>query len=422
MTQMLNLISVPEKQEILEKLSALQEVCCPVEEIARPTFQFKTKKDFIPVLDDFHCGSFADGYKISPDQLKTYFYEDRKDLKDRYVDFIKTKELKWYYNTSEKTGNFFSEDGQKKVEVEFNFWVDAKNLWSVPGLRTAMRQVLEKCSGDTFPTQTEAESFFDDELCRKIYNRMPSFKAVKQAVVELVEPFRKALVAELVKTKSPSIILTQGFKKYAKENYIDTSKPVPYQVKEYLKKNKNAIYLLGEKFHLIKKANRMIRYQEIRDSVRHPKEVKALLSNARKVYQDFCIALGMTNQKAQQTSLQTFADNTEVFDNLGYMSEILDILGIYEDKKLNKKDPAYWQDLKQKGIVEQDEIPYLQKMIVECNSVAHVNKDSGTSKRTVADEGRLIQISLDMTERHEKKQQQKQAQIQRWIEDNSFSV
>ena len=192
-------------------------------------------------------------------------------------------------------------------------------------------------------------------------------------------------------------------------------------VKEYLKKNKNAIYLLGEKFNLIKKANRIIHHQNIRDSVRHPTEVKTVLNSVSRIYQDFCDILGVAPQKTQQTNIQTFTDNIEVFDNLGYMSEILDILDIYEDKNLKKKDPAYWQDLVRKGIIKKGEIPYLQNMIVQCNSVAHVNENADVSKRVVANEGYLIQIAIDMNHRHEKKQQRKQRQIQRWIDDNSFS-
>ena len=419
MTQLLNVISSSEKQKILDKLSALQDVCRPAETVSRPTFHFKKKEDFVPVLDDFHCG-YLGTYTISPDQLKTYFYEDRQTLRDSCVDFIQAGPLKWYYNTSDIIGNFFSEDGQKKVEVEFNFWSDAERVWSVPGLKQAMRGVLKKCSGEAFPKQSEIDSFFDEELCRKIYNRDPSKKSIKQAIVELVEPLRKALYAELVKTKVPDIAKTQGFKKYVKAKPNGSSQPVQNLVQEYLKKNKNAIYLLGEKFNFIKKAPRMIHYQNMRDSVRHPSQISSTVANAQRIYQDFCEALGLADEKSGQEHLQTFIDNTEVFDNLEYMSKILDILNIYGDKTLPKNKSAYWQDLVQKGILEQSEVPYLQTMILECNTVAHGNENADASKATVANEGALIQISMDMAERHETKQRQKQSQIHRWIEENSF--
>ena len=418
MPQILDLISATEKRRLLRKFRALKEVCRPEDAIIRPSFVFKNKNDFNPGLDDFHCGCVATGYSIQPDQIKSYFYEDRETLRESYVDFIKAGNLKWYYNTSEINGNFFSEDGQKKVEVNFDFWVDAEKLWSVPGLKQAICGILKKCAGDSFPTQTEAESFFDAELCRRIYNRAPSKKSMKQTIVELIEVLRKALYEELVKSKSSQIVASAGFKKYAKEKNINTSKPASAIVQPYLKNNKNALYLLSEKFGLIKKAARLIHYQNVRDSVRHPAEVKAKLPLASKVYQDFCDILGIPNKKAKKTKFRTLAYNAEVFDNLDCMSEILDIINIYADKKLSKKNPAYWQDLVQKGILDSSELPYLQKMILGCNAVAHVNDNAVTKKRIVANDGRLIEISLNIAERHEKKQQQ----IHQWIEENSFDI
>lgn len=421
MTKLLKILS-PEKRSVLLKgLSDLQEVCCPVGALSLPLFRFKEKKDFIPVLDDFHCGSFASGYGIKPDEIQNYFYEDRQTLRDSYVDFIQTGSTKWYYNTSEKVPSFFSQDGQKKVEVEFSLWTDGQKIWSIPGVKQAMRHVLKKCSGVNFPTQEEAQKAFSEQICCKIYNKVPNEESVKEQVMEFIEPFRKILVDELVDNQSVKILQGQGFKKYKKETQLDLSKDPKNLVKEYLKKNKKAIYVLAEKFGYIKKANRMIAYQEMRDSVRHS-NVKSLLRNPQKVYRDFCEAIGVPFSQAKQTSLKRFLDNSDVYTNLGFMSEILDILDIYEDKKLKRKNLDYWQDLIKKGILQPKEVPYLQKMVVECNNVAHVNKDSDLSKETVADSPQLLEISLAITQRHEEKVQEKRRKIDRWIKDTSYSV
>ena len=73
MSSILSIISPDEKKELLQKLDALQEVCCPVHTLSHPSFKFKEKKDFVPVLDDFHCGPSLLGYNINPQELSTYF-------------------------------------------------------------------------------------------------------------------------------------------------------------------------------------------------------------------------------------------------------------------------------------------------------------------------------------------------------------
>ena len=253
MSNLINTCSKNERMALLKKFVSLKQVCFPIHAELKPSFKFKTKKDFT-VLDVLEYGA-GSGCSIKPEKIKEYSYIDRQTLRDSDVDFIKTNDQKWYYNTWDLKGAFFSEDGQKKVEIDFNFWMDAHKIWSVPGVKQAMRSVLDAFSGDRIPTQEEAQSFFTDEICDKIYQRQSSMQAVRQAIVELVEIFRKTLLNELVRNQTPGVMATQSFKRFLKKNPNNQSKPHQNQVQEYLKKNKNAIYLLGEKFGLIKSAN-----------------------------------------------------------------------------------------------------------------------------------------------------------------------
>ena len=416
MTRLMDVCSAENKSKLSDKFTSLKYVCLPSYEILSPSFKFK-KKEAFSQTDVLFYGSGE--MRIEPDRIREYSYQDRQTLRDSRVDFIKAGKVKWFYNIWELQGNFFSEDGQKKVHVDFNFWMDAEKIWSIPGIKQAMRSVLKACEGDTFPTNEEAKKFFTDEVCQKIYQRQPSINSIKQAVLELIEPFRKTLVPELVHSHSQAIIQSSQFQKFLKENPQTQSKPIQNQVLEYLKKNKNAIYIFGEKFGLIKGAAKAIRYQEIRDSVRHPKEVKAFLSNPKKVYEDFCTILMIPKKTDRFYSLGNIVENLETADNLEYMSDILDILSIYEDKSLKKGKQAYWQDLVQKGILTIKEVSYLQEKIKECNDVAHINPDSEKSKSKVRDDTQLLTLSIDLLERHEEKKAQKNAQIKKWIKESS---
>lgn len=404
MTCITDVCSNDEKTTLLEKFETLRKVCLPSKEIMAPSFKFKTKKDFKPT-DELLYG--FGGMTIAPDCIREYSYQDRETLRDNNVDFIKAGNQRWFYNTWELDGNFFSEDGQKKVEVDFNLWMDAEQIWSVPGVKQAMRAVLTACAGDNFPTEAEAQKFFTDEICHRLYQRQSSVHSVKQSVLELMEPLRKTLATELLRTHVADIAQSPRFKMYLKENPTAQNKALPNQVHEYLKKNKNAIYLFGEKFGLIKGANKAIHYQEIRDSVRHPDEVQSFLARPQRVYEDFCTILMRPRESEKFDSLENIVENLEVANNLGYMSEILDILAIYEDKTLKKKDPRYWQDLVQKGILESTEVPSVQMISEACKDVAHVNPGSAVSKPIVADDALLLQLSWDISERHARKQAQK---------------
>ena len=419
MTRLLDICPEPDKQTLLTKFKDLARMCLPSRQVLQPSFSFKSKEEFSD-RDTLTYGR-AD-MAIAPHEIREYTYLDRQSLRDANIDFIKAGNQRWFYNTWELDGNFFSEDGQKKVRVEFNLWMDAEKIWSIPGVTQAMRSVLTACAGDTFPTEAEAQKFFTPKLCQKIYQHQASDKSIKQAVLEVIEPLRKQLTAELVRNYAPVISRGLNFKKYVKTRPTIQTRPVQEQVNEYLKKNKNAVYLLSEKFGLIKGANKAIHYQAVRDSVRHPQEVQALLAQPQKVYDDFCTILMIPKESKKFRSFKGIIKNLETATNLEYMSEILDIISIYEDTHLKRKNPAYWQDLVNKGIVDPTEVPYLRTMVPACTDVAHVNPGADASKKRVLKDAKLLEIALNMQTRHEQKQAKETAKIQQWIKNASHIV
>ena len=416
MSGLLDVCPGQEKKAILEKFKALTSICLPSKKMLSPSFKFKTQEDFSGT-DELVYG--VGEASIPPAEIREYSYQDRQTLRDSCIDFIETGKQRWFYNTWEMQGNFFSEDGQKKVEVAFNFWADAEKIWSVPGIKQAMRSVLMACSGDSFPTEEEAQKFFTHEMCYKIYQRQPPVQSIKQAVLELIEPLRKILTATLVSTHAQAISTSKKFRQYVQSTPAVQARPLSDQVNEYLKKNKNAVYLFGEKFGFIKSATKAIHYQEIRDSVRHPQEVQAALSHPKKVYEDFCAILMIPLKSSRFRPFKKIVGNLEAADSLERMSEILDIIAIYENKSLKRKNPAYWQDLVNQGILDAKEVPYLQKMVKACASVAHVNPDSKKRKNTVRNDGRLLEISLNVQNRHEQKQAPKNAEFQEWLNNTA---
>ena len=418
MTYLLDECSPKDQSLLLDRFHSLENLCVPPCEIALPSFTFK-KKEVFTATDTL---PYSIGAMLRPDELVSYDGLDKSMLRGLNLDYIKTKNQKWFFNTSEKDGVFFSKDGQKKVEIGLDFWMDAEKIWSIPGIKNAMRCVLQACEGDSFPTNTQAQKFFSDEICHKIYQKQPSFKIIQHAVLGIIEPFRKTLVTELTTKYANDISKSPKFQKYVKQKKLDSTKNLRALTEKYLKENKNAIFLFGEKFGLIKNARKAIHYQKVRDSERHPAEVKALLAKPEKVYQDFCRILGQpckTNTMIKPNG--KIIENLEISNNLEYMSEILVFLKIVSDKSLKEYKPEWWQDLIDKGIVTPDEVDFLKDIIPKTTAVAHVNDGSDAHKSDVADTNGLLELSLDMSKRHEKREENKRIQLKKRLDEDCYS-
>jgi len=157
--------------------------------------------------------------------------------------------------------------------------------------------------------------------------------------------------------------------------------------------------------------------------VRHPDEVHVLMSSPQKIYNDFCDILMLPAKSSSNAhSEQDIIENLETEINLENMSELLKVISAEEDPNLKKSNPAYWQDLINKGILDQKQATYLSQIILACNDVAHGNPNAATNKPVVINDGQLMGLKLDVSKHHDKKEAEKKQQIRKWIEENSHSL
>lgn len=399
MTKVNNNFSVDEQQELLVEFQKLEDICYPKTSLLTPRFKFLFKKDF-KQNEGLRYGTITNDYYIEPSELKG-LWQSRKELRESNVDFIVSRGKKWFYNTQDLVGNFFSEDGEKKVEVDFSFWMDAEHIWRIPGVIPAIKKILDDFSEDNLPTEAKAQSYFTEEICRKIYEKNPSKESVKQVVLGMVETLRKILVNRLVSDQALNISKSHAFKQFITKQNL-SGQPISQQIQAYLKKNKNAVYVLGEKYGYIKNANRLLRYQNLRDNVRHPKEVKEGRIEPLEIYEDFRKALRIpVRSPSANSNIEQFDDHTRTSWNIATMSEIEDILAFHADPKISRKKPQYWQNLIQKGIITPADAVILQTKIKEYNSVAHAHPDADPKK--VADDLEIDDLNRAITSAHAKR-------------------
>lgn len=402
MTQTKYTFSSDEQQKLQAEFQKLEDICYPKISLLKPHVKFLYKTDF-EQQGGLTYGNISNCYYIAPSDLKT-LWQSRQELRECHIDYITSQGQKWFYNTQELVGNFFSEDGEKKVEIDFSFWMDAEHIWHIPGVRPAVKKVLDAFSKGSAPSLAKVQSYFSDELCRKIYEQNPSKESAKQVVLSMIETLRKLLVDRLVLDQTSRISKSDHFKRFIATKNIATQ-PLPQQVQTYLKKNKNAVYLLGQKYGYIQNAAALIKYQELRDNARHPNEVKEGKIKPFEIYEDFRIALHIPKRSpSTRADLTTFDDHTRTNWNITTMSEIEDILAFHANPKLNRKKPQYWQDLIQKGIVSPADAAILQTKIQEYNSVAHCNSDADPEK--VSEDVKIDALNASITLAHAKRLKQ----------------
>ena len=400
-------------KELKKRLNNLRAVCFPPVDIIRPTVQFKFKSDF----DGTDMLEMSSGcYSVSPSELST-FWEDRQTLRYTNIDFICVNRKRWYYNTNAKAGDFFLEDGSRKVSLEFPYWMDMSRVIKTPGVRSSVFNILSQCMGNTFPSEETARTCFSKDLCRDIYLRNPDRKTVEMAVLEMLETLRQKTHDYLDKNHSANIAASIGFKRYANSRTFPPNTPIEQQVREYMDGEKRAMYLLGERFGVIKNADRIFRYEAIRDHVRHPQTVRERILKPQQIYEDFCMALNEPFiPHSQAKSWMRFSDNSEIFDRLNSLSIIWDILDQHVDPALKKKKnkEVYYTDLLQKGLLQQDEVKIIRARRLTCNAVAHVSTSVKRARQKVLRDTELQDLAYTLYNRHTEI-------MQRWINGRSRS-
>lgn len=410
MTTLFQILSDDEKQQLTLDFANLKKACFPT--LSKPSFNFKNRSQFTKtdLLSQGH-----DTARLKPDELNQ-LWQDRQTLRDLSIDYIVAGGQKWFYNTWLMTGDFFSQDGQKKVEVQFDFWVDPEQVWPIQGVRPAIKQVLELCSDSQFPTQKQAQDCFSDDLCRKIYEKQPSNETIGTTVMSLIEHLRQFLLKKLVQNHTPQIMTKPAAQKIKKN---DPKKADTTVVSEYLKQNKNMVYILSEQYGYIKKARALLHYQRLRDSVRHKDEVVAQSFNPIKVFQNICKTLGIKHGgNPAKTPLKFFDNQTQLNWHIADMSEITDACQMHirkhqmtTNQKLKPKDPNYWQALQDAGVLDQTEATTLPQKIKEYNTVAHGNAGARELKEKLADDIQVEEIQQNVLNRHWEL-------LKRWLDDH----
>lgn len=416
------LLSNDDLIELKSKLTKLKEVCYPPITQIQPQFKFKHFHEFNQFDGLFYGASME--YKLSPTELNQ-LYQHKEELNDVGIDFIKTKKGKWFYNLFDFNCTFFSQDGQKKVEVAFHTNIFSQKLCSNPKIKAALKAVLEMCDGNNFPTQNEVMSCFPDDLCHMIYDKNPIKKAVEFGIVGLIEPLRKKIFDNLNKYHSQLISQSPEFKEFLNQNTFLPNTPEIQKIRIYLTKNKQTIYIWGEKVGLIRNANRMIRYEQVRNHTRHSDKIKSVLIKPHEVFHDFEKALSpLINKHDLILTNENIYKKQEVFERIKIMSQILSMLEKYEDPKLKKKKDKtlYWQNLIQKGLIHPSELNDLEKLLLCCNSIAHANSDSEQAKETILNDTFMEKIYCDISDRFEKLEREKHLKLKRWIKENSYVI
>ncbi|MBE6449543.1 MAG: hypothetical protein E7013_02460 [Alphaproteobacteria bacterium] len=394
------LFSNEDWKDLKTSLNHLRAVCLPPFQAIRPVITFKTQADF--QWDDalkWGCGS----YSIPPSELKD-IWENKATLNASDVDFIMVEGQKWFFNTHDKIGNFFLQDGTRKVEIEFPYWMEMGKVFKTPGVRSAVFNVLSQCMSPVFPDEKKLQNSFSENLCFDIYCKNPSRDATELAILEILEKLRTKTVEYLEKNHSADIALERSFKKYLKSRVFPVNTPEKQQVKEFLTGDKKAMYRLAEKYGIIKNADNIFKYEDIRNHIRHPDEVSEHPIKPDKVYKDFCLALNETitsNSKAYR--LSRFGNNIVIAQQLTCLNFIWNILDQHVAPELQKKKnkSTYYDDLVEKGLLTPKEVSVIRSSRLVCNAIAHSNGFIKNARHKVMHYKELFNLVCLLSQRHQ---------------------
>ena len=386
-------------RELKKRLNYLGALCCPPTETIRPKIHCKYPSDF--GFDDvLKWGRSA--MPIEPSELKN-IWENKQTLKEHDIDYIIVNGNKWFYNTHDKIGNFFLSDGTTKVEMEFPYWMEMTNVLKTKGIRSAIFDTLNLYSNGQEPTAEQMQNCFSDELCQEIYRKNPCREAIELGVLEITEVFRKSIVEHLIQNHEADIAKEISYKRYVKSFMSSKTSTTAPKVRQFLAAKKSAIYILAEKFGLIKNSHRICRYESMRDHVRHPDEIAERPIDPYKIYADFCIALDEpVKSKTQARHLSRLGNNIALSIYLSTFNFIQTILAEYEDSSLKKKKNKtdYYNDLVQKGILKPKEVKLITSRSLNCAEVAHLHNKIKNARFKVMNDRQMFNLACAIHKRH----------------------
>ena len=401
----------PDELSILRTdIEQIKTICVPHSDTFKPNLKITDKKDF----KDYDGIKYLSGYEIKPEALKT-LWETKRYLEERGISYFKTKKHKWFYNTHTLANELYADDGSKKIEFSFPFWVDGEKNWKIPAFREFIQTILDIHDTQGSISQKTVDALWSTALSKQIYEKNPEHNSIGKVVMDVIEDLRKILFKHLTDEQYIPISKTRSFKLFSAKNPLKQPMTLQEQVKRYLKKKKNAIYLLAEQYGYIQKAATLLHYQKLRDSVRHPEEVRVRIKSPSAIYNDFLSCGPMLSSNNLSPSQEYFETDFEAIKTIHDLDVLMKILDHYADKKAKRGSKAYWDSLEKDGILDKTELTEVQNLILKCNSIAHRNPDADTALEEVANSAGVTRHLWKASEIH-------QARIQKWLEEKTWNT
>lgn len=390
-------------------IEKIKTICVPHPDTFKPDLKITDKKDF----KDWEGINYSSDYKIKPDELKT-LWETKKYLEEHGISYFKTKKHKWFYNTHTLVNELYADDGSRKIEFSFPFWVDGEKNWKIPAFREFIQTILDIHDTQGSINQKTVDTLWSTALSKQIYNKNPENHSIGKVVMDVVEDLRKILFKHLTDEQYLPISKTRSFKLFSAKNPLKQPMTLQEQVKRYLKKNKNAIYLLAEQYGYIQNASILLHYQRLRDSVRHPKEVHIRAKDPEQIYADLKKTLPQLNTEKNNRN-ENFQTDFLTVQTIRDLDELMNILDIYAEKGAKRGTKKYWDSLEKDGILNKTELTEVQDFILKCNTIAHRNPDADSTIVTVANSAGLHAHLYKAWDTHS-------TRIAKWMKENTWNV
>ena len=391
-------------------IEKIKEICTPETISLMPEVKITYTRDF-ERHEGLSYGSLGSGYIIPVRELRT-LWENKTELKEHNISYFKTPKRRWFYNTKGNLSTvLYADDASQKIEFVFPFWIDAENSWKMPTFRKFIQETLEYKDKGYPITKDVIKQFWTQDLSKEFYHKNPETNSIGKVVMDNIEDLRKILFNHLVSEQWQGISKTHSFKLFLSKNNLKNNGSHQESVKRYLKKQKNSIYILAEQYGYIRNASRLLRYQRLRDSVRHPDEVHVAHIAPATIYEDFKKALPMLDHNLNRSN-ECFETDFSAVTVIHDLNDLMKILDCYADKKAKRGTKQYWDSLEKDGILDKTELDEVQDFILKCNTIAHRNPDADNALQSVADSAGLTDILVKAHETHE-------IRIQRWLKETS---
>lgn len=390
-------------------MEKIKTICVPHSDIFKPDLKITDKKDF----KDWYGIKHSSGYEITPDALKT-LWESKKYLEERGISYFKTQKHKWFYNTHTLTNELYADDGSQKIAFSFPFWVDGENNWKIPEFKNFVQTALNLHDEKGTLNQEDINTLWTDDLSKQVFKKSPESNSIGKVVMDMIEDLRPILVKHLTDEQYIPISKTRSFKIFSTQNPLKQPMSLQEQVKRYLKKKKNAIYLLSEKYGYIQNASTLLHYQKLRDSVRHPEEVHVRSKAPEQIYEDLKKTLPQINTEKNNEN-EDYQTDFSTVQTIRDLDELMKILDIYADKEAKRGTKQYWDSLEKDGILDKTELAEVQDFILKCNTIAHRNPGADSTVITVADSAGLHEHLYKAWDTHSRR-------FARWMRENTWNT